>query len=148
VASEANQRRTPPERAGSGPGQRCRSRCRPRQVEAGRTETELSVARAQIESRKADLELATIQLAESELKAPFDGVIAQLKLKEREYITPGTSVVQLADTATWQIETNDLTELHIVKVNQGDQVTITVDALPGFELPGMVKQIEDLGENQ
>ncbi|HEX9369536.1 MAG TPA: hypothetical protein VF897_00960, partial [Roseiflexaceae bacterium] len=55
-------------------------------VEAGRTETERSVARAQIESRKADLEPATIQLAESELKAPFDGVIAQLKLKEREYI--------------------------------------------------------------
>jgi HlyD family secretion protein len=85
-------------------------------VKAGRAETELSVARAQIESRKADLELATIQLAETELKAPFDGVIAQLKLKEREYITPGTPVVQLADTASWQIETDDLTELNIVKV--------------------------------
>ena len=88
-------------------------------VKAGRTETELSVARAQIESRKADLELATIQLAETELKAPFDGVIAQLKLKQREYITPGTPVVQLADTATWQIETADLTELNIVKVKSG-----------------------------
>jgi HlyD family secretion protein len=106
------------------------------------------VARAQIESRKADLELATIQLAETELKAPFDGVIAQLKLKEREYITPGTPVVQLADTASWQIETADLTELNIVNVKDGDPVTITFDALPGFELPGTVTQIEDFGENR
>ena len=117
-------------------------------VKAVRTETELSVARAQIQSRKADLELATIQLAETELKAPFDGVIAQLQLKQREYITSGTPVVQLADTATWQIETNDLTELNIVKVKQGDQVSITFDALPGFELPGTVKRIEGFGENR
>jgi HlyD family secretion protein len=117
-------------------------------VKAGRTETELSVARAQIESRKADLALAAIQLAETELKAPFDGVIAQLKMKEREYITPGTPVVQLADTATWQIETDDLTELNIVKVKPGDQVIITFDALPGFELPGTVTQIEGFGENR
>jgi HlyD family secretion protein len=117
-------------------------------VKAGRTETELSVAHAQIESRKADLELATIQLAETELKAPFDGVIAQLQFKQREYITSGTPIVQLADTATWQIETADLTELNIVKVNQGDHVSITFDALPGFELPGTVKRIEGFGENR
>ena len=117
-------------------------------VKAGRTETELSVARAQIESRKADLELAAIQLAETELKAPFDGVIARLQLKEREYLTPGTPVVQLADTASWQIETDDLTELNIVKVKPGDQVIITFDALPGFELPGAVTQIEGFGENR
>lgn len=117
-------------------------------VKAGRTETELSVARAQIESRKADLELATIQLAETELKAPFTGVVVQSKLKEREYITSGAPIVQLADASTWQIETNDLTELNIVKVKQGDHATITFDALPGFELPGTVKQIEGFGENK
>jgi HlyD family secretion protein len=117
-------------------------------VKTGRTETELSVARAQIESRKADLALATIQLADTELKAPFDGVIAQLHVNEREYLTPGTPVVQLADMAAWQIETADLTELNIVKVKQGDPVSITFDALPGFELPGTVKRIEGFGENR
>lgn len=71
-----------------------------------------------------------------------------MKLKEREYITPGLPVVQLADTAAWQIETNDLTELNIVKVSLGDHVIITFDALPGFELPGTVEQIEDFSENR
>jgi HlyD family secretion protein len=117
-------------------------------VRAGRTETELSVARAQIESRRADLELATIQLAETELKAPFDGVIAQLNLKQREYVTPGALVAQLADTRTWQIETVDLTELNIVNVKPGAQVSITFDALPGFELSGTIKRIEGFGENR
>jgi HlyD family secretion protein len=50
--------------------------------------------------------------------------------------------------ASWQIETSDLTELNIVKVKPGDQVTITFDALPGFELPGTVTQIEGFGQNR
>jgi HlyD family secretion protein len=56
--------------------------------------------------------------------------------------------VILADLSSWQIETEDLTELNVVRVREGDAVTISFDALPGFELPGTVSAIEPLGANR
>ncbi|MGB9632673.1 MAG: efflux RND transporter periplasmic adaptor subunit, partial [Chloroflexaceae bacterium] len=52
------------------------------------------------------------------------------------------------DMSNWKIETEDLTELSIVRIREGDPVTITFDALPGFELPGKVAQIKPMGENR
>jgi HlyD family secretion protein len=60
----------------------------------------------------------------------------------------GSPVIVLADLSSWQIETEDLTELSVVQIREGDQVTVTFDALPGFELPGTVSQIKPLGENR
>jgi HlyD family secretion protein len=59
------------------------------------------------------------------------GTIASLDLKLREYVAPGTPVVRLADSSTWQIETADLTELNVAKAYEGAPATISFDALPG-----------------
>ena len=56
--------------------------------------------------------------------------------------------MRLADTATWQIETTDLTELNIVNVSEGTPVTMTFDAIPGLELPGKVSKIRSFGESK
>ncbi len=47
----------------------------------------------------------------------------------------------------WQVETTDLTELSIAKVQDGDAVMLTFDALPGLELPGKVQRVKGYGEN-
>src|SRR4051794_14532451 len=65
-----------------------------------------------------------------------------------EYVAPGTPVVQLADLATWQIETTDLTERNIVRVRKGSQANVTFDAIPDLELHGTVSRIRRLGENK
>jgi HlyD family secretion protein len=57
-------------------------------------------------------------------------------------------VVQLADVSNWQIETDDLTELSIVRVSVGDAVAITFDAIPDLELAGKVVRIKSFGENK
>jgi HlyD family secretion protein len=89
-----------------------------------------------------------VVLDETELRAPFAGTIAALDLKVGETVVPGTPVVHLADLATWQIETTDLTELNIVRVRPGSAVTVTFDAIPALELPGTVSRIRALGENK
>jgi HlyD family secretion protein len=102
-----------------------------------------AVARAELAIKQAQ---RAIDLAI--LTAPFAGTIASLDLKVREYVAPGAPVVQLADVGGWQIETSDLTELNIVKVHEGDAVTVTFDAIPGLELPGKVSRIKGFGENR
>jgi HlyD family secretion protein len=50
--------------------------------------------------------------------------------------------------SAWQIETEDLTELSVVQIREGDPARITFDALPDFELPGVVERIKPLGKNR
>ena len=55
---------------------------------------------------------------------------------------------RLADQSAWHIETDDLTEINVVFVKEGDRARITVDALPDVELMGTVVRIKPLGENK
>jgi HlyD family secretion protein len=117
-------------------------------LQAGAPESELAVARAQVASAEAELNLARLQLAEMALKAPFDGTVAELRLKAREYVAPGALAIRLADISSWEIETSDLTELNVAKIREGAPVAITFDALPGLELPGKVTRIKGYGESK
>jgi HlyD family secretion protein len=65
-----------------------------------------------------------------------------------EQVAPGTAVAWLADLSAWEIETDDLTELNVVRVHEEDPVTISFDALPDLKLPGRVTAIKALGENK
>jgi HlyD family secretion protein len=117
-------------------------------LQNGAPESELAVARAQVSSAEAELNLARLELADTTLEAPFAGTVAALDLRASEYVAPGTVVVRLADTSSWQIETSDLTELSVAKIREGAPVTITFDALPGLELPGKVARIKGYGESK
>ena len=57
-------------------------------------------------------------------------------------------MVQLADLITLQIETDNLTEVNIVRVREGAAATITFDAIPGLTAAGKVVRIKPLGENK
>ncbi|MGD8820518.1 MAG: RND transporter, partial [Anaerolineae bacterium] len=48
----------------------------------------------------------------------------------------------------WQIETDDLTELDVVKVQEGDRLMLHFDAIEDLELTGTVQRIKPLGEEK
>lgn len=117
-------------------------------LRAGASERDLAVAKAEVQRAQAAVQLAQVALDETELRAPFSGVVATLDLKKGEYSAPGAPMVHLADLATWKIETTDLTELDIARVRTGSTVTMTFDAIPGLELSGTVSRIRPFGENR
>jgi HlyD family secretion protein len=80
-------------------------------------------------------------LADAELRAPFSGTVAKLDLKVGEPASVGTTALTLADFSKWVIKTTDLTEIDVVNVKQGQNATITLDALPDVELTGTVDAI-------
>ena len=67
-------------------------------------------------------------------------------LKANEYAAPGSVAVRLADTAAWQIETTDLTELSVAKTYAGAPATITSTHCPS-DVPGKVAA-SGFGENR
>lgn len=117
-------------------------------LQAGVRPETLAAARADLASAEAALQDAQAVLAEAELVAPFAGVVAELLPAVGEQVGPGTPVVRLADFSQWQVETDDLTELNVVRVREAAPVQLTFDALPGVTLPGRVVQIKPIGVNK
>lgn len=109
--------------------------------------SELTALEAQVDAARAERDAAQLELDQTELRAPFDGLVAALDVRAGEAISANAAVAQLADTASWQVETTDLTELSIAQVHAGDRAALTFDALPGVTLDGRVVRVKELGEN-
>lgn len=114
---------------------------------SGSTSSQIAAAEADVKASTATLQQQLISLAQTELRAPFGGLIAAVDINPGEQANPGAPLIQLADTTSWRIETEDLTELQVVDVQPGDNATITFDALPGVEMVGTVTTIKPFGEN-
>jgi len=107
----------------------------------------ITAAEADVAAATAALQQALISMAETELRAPFAGEIAQVEQTIGEQVTPGTTLIQLADLSRWQIETEDLTELSVVGISPNAPVSITFDAIPDLELPGKVRYVRPIGND-
>jgi HlyD family secretion protein len=118
------------------------------QVAAPPREVDLVAARVEIEAAQVDLDQAILDLDRATLYAPMAGSVAQLNLTVGELAGPGSPAIVLADMGRWQIETDDLTELDVVRLREGDEVTLTFDALPELQLPGTITQVKPIGANR
>jgi HlyD family secretion protein len=107
----------------------------------GSSGDEKALAEAQFEAARANLAAARAALADVELLAPFDGTVAGLNVKSGETVTPGQIAVSVADFSGWTVKTTDLTELDVVKLSEGQAVSITLDAIPDANLDGVVQTI-------
>jgi HlyD family secretion protein len=108
----------------------------------------LALAEARIKNAELSLNAAKAKLNDLELQAPFAGTISSINTTQGEFVSPGLSVVTLADFATWMIETTDLTELDVAKVTLGQPAMIHFDALSDIGLIGRVTNIKPFGENK
>lgn len=102
---------------------------------------QLAVLEARLDNARAQVASAENNLANYELKAPFDGQVMDITVSINEMVGPETGAVKVADTSQWYIETNDLTELEVVKVSLGQTAGVVADALPEVEMRGVVEEI-------
>lgn len=105
-------------------------------------------AQARVDSAKMQLQLAESAISELELKAPFSGTIIKVDLFVGENVTTDKDVMLLADISEWYIETDNLTEIEVVNVSVGQQVTIKPDALPDVTMTGEVVSISGIFEEK
>jgi multidrug resistance efflux pump len=128
-------------------------------IEEARVETAkvgVETAQAGIEAAKANQVASEAQVASAQtavdqtvLEAPFSGIVGSLNgIHENEIIQNGQTVISLGSPNPWQIETDDLTEIDIVQVQPGAEVSISVDALPGEEFKGRVTRITPKAETK
>jgi len=75
------------------------------------------------------------------LSAPFDGTVALIQVRAGEQVLPGTPVLMLGDLRALQVETTDLDEVDVARVQSGQRVALTFDALPDKVLAGRIVRI-------
>ena len=101
----------------------------------------LAQAQARLEQARAQLASAQQASADLELRAPFDGVVCNLKARVGEWVTPGVPVLALGDLAGLHVETTDLNEIDAARIQAGDTAIVTFDALPGASASGTVQSV-------
>jgi len=90
------------------------------------------------QTRVKALEALTRQ---SRLLAPFDSMVVELYVNSGEMVSPAAPVLLLADLSTLQVKTTDLNEVDVARVQIGDPVKMTFDALPDTIVTGKVTEI-------
>jgi len=107
---------------------------------AGATESQIAAAEANVSQVQVTLDSARLALEKATLKAPVDGVIAQVHTEPGESVAPQMPAVTLVDDSRFTIEA-DVDEADIGWVEVGQEAQITLDAFLGRRLTGRVTAI-------
>ncbi|MFF7109191.1 HlyD family secretion protein [Pseudomonas sichuanensis] len=82
-----------------------------------------AVARGELHEAEAQLKVAKINLARSEVRAPRSGHITNLRLAQGNFVTTGQSVMALVDDATFYIQAY-FEETKLPRIRVGDPVKV------------------------
>jgi RND family efflux transporter MFP subunit len=103
------------------------------------TTEDIQIAAAQVDQAAASLEAARVNQAESTIRAPFNGVVAQRLISAGATVGTNTPIVSLVSKETeiiLQVE-----EARIGQVERNQPAQISVAAYPGETFPGTVASI-------
>ena len=99
-----------------------------------------------LEEARDAVTAAQAALASTRLTSPLDGVVGGVEILPGEYAAPGQPVVIVTDLEHLQVETTDLSELDLPKIQIGDSATIEIDAL-SVQAVGHVVAISPVAES-
>ncbi|WP_242926950.1 efflux RND transporter periplasmic adaptor subunit [Pontibacter vulgaris] len=119
---------------------------------------EYDVARADLKSAQAQIQLIQAQLAKTTIRAPFSGRIGLRSISEGSYLSPETVVANLVSTDPIKItfsvpekyatQVKENTRLSFTVAGSGKKYTATVYAIePGIEASSRTLQLRARAEN-
>ena len=131
------------------------------QQELDAAETRLSTAEARaraaearITAAEASLRFARVNLANTEIRAPFTGTVLRKEAEVGEVVAPSVgggltrgAVVTMADLKTLEVEV-DVNEAYIARLRGGQATRITLDAYPDTSFAGRVRQVVPTADRQ
>jgi HlyD family secretion protein len=122
-------------------------------AQIGQTKAKLAQAKANLDSAQGHIgqNVATLRrvsdvLSKTEYRAPFDGVITNLPVREGETVvpgiqnSPGSTLMTVADTSLITAEVT-VDESDIVNVQLGQSAEVSIDAIPKQKFKGTVTEI-------
>ncbi|NCS87932.1 MAG: efflux RND transporter periplasmic adaptor subunit, partial [Ignavibacteria bacterium] len=90
---------------------------------------------------------AKLNLAYTEIRAPFSGVVADFNLVERQRINAGEKIFKLLDIDKYKIEVGVI-ESEIANIKNKSEVVVKLNSLPGAIFKGRVLYINPLIDSE
>lgn len=118
------------------------------------TQQKVDEQQTRLEVFEAQLELAEVNLENTKVYAPFDGVILQKQAEIGEMVSPGvvsgavsSGAIALLGSDEIEVEA-DVNESNLSKILVGQEAEIVLDAFPDKRLRGRIRLIEPKADRQ
>lgn len=104
------------------------------------TEAEIEVAKAQLKQAKANWKAYKVQLEDTRITSPVEGIILSLPVSLGEVVNAGVTVAVVGNLKELKLVVY-LSEEKAGKVKVGDKAKVFVDSYPGKTFEGKVSEI-------
>jgi len=118
-----------------------------RELVQGPDPLDASLARARLTSARQGLEDALQRQEDATLRSPIDGFVTVVNVEEGQQVNANVMIIELVDTAVIEID-GIVDEIDVLLVAVGIRAAVTLDALTGQRLEGVVSQIAPAALNQ
>lgn len=110
------------------------------------TASDITIQQAAVAQAEQQLEQARLKLEQATLRAPFGGVVAEVRVVPGSLVSSATPVLSLVDRSVLRIDLK-LSENDVAKVQLGQPVALTIDALQAWQTQGVVGYIAPAAES-
>ena len=97
-------------------------------------------ARSGLDQREVELRRAELELARTRVTAPFEGRVANIRVVQGQYVTPGTELVTIVDLDPIKVEVQVL-ESELAFLSAGRSAEVSFAAYPGERFSGRIETI-------
>jgi len=106
----------------------------------------MSGSESEINEQELNFQIAKKDLEDTTLKAPFSGLITDVSVKPGDFIGSGNEVAYIIDDSSYETEVA-VNEIDSLEIKVGQEVIIILDAFPGREFSGRVREIHNYTQN-
>lgn len=125
------------------------------QADYDAAQTRRQVAESRLGVARASLASARAELGYSVILAPLSGVVIERKVEVGEMVAPGGftsqqstgAIVRIADLSSLEVEA-DINESYLARLRLGQPAVVRVDAVPGRDYHGRLRQIVPTADRQ
>lgn len=113
------------------------------QIQAGADQLSVQADQLSIQEKQDALAIAEQNLADTVVRAPFNGTVAAVSIQKYETVNSGATIATLvSDNQNVDISVN---EVDAAKLKVGEKATLTFDALPNVSIAGTVSSVNTIG---
>jgi len=112
-------------------------------LKAGADDLDVRAKEIAVQQKEDALLTAKQDLADCSIHVPFDGIVAEIKIRRGDSISSGTALATLITQQ--KIAEISLNEVDAAKVEVGQKTTLTFDALPEVSISGKVSEVDTVG---
>jgi RND family efflux transporter MFP subunit len=112
-------------------------------IEAGRKRDEIMASTKNLTQAEVDVKIARMDLEKTRIRAPFAGILTDIKLSPKERLDAGRDLFTLVDISRIKVKAKVL-ESEVGKVLAGREVDLLFSAFPGRTFKGRIEAVSPI----